>query len=205
MKSTSAIKPLSEAISGPIIKAYRAGGFGLVFVFIGTLLLLVALFFGGGLIGDVIGILGCLMILTVLYLFYFQSIKPLKDINERIQRNQELIDTVQETAIQMTDLAYDLQALAFKHADEVAHLITQSRQTLQMLSNVPGIGKLADNKYVVKAEDLSASIVKTTGSAKSTIEDIKTALVESNPALLKKYLKQVEELDLMTKELLKKD
>jgi hypothetical protein len=35
--SAENVKPLSEAISSPILKAYKAGGYGLVFVFIGTL------------------------------------------------------------------------------------------------------------------------------------------------------------------------
>lgn len=63
---------------------------------------------------------------------------------------------------------------------------------------------MAYNKYVVKAEDLSKSTVMTTVSAKSVIEDVKTALVNSDPALLKKYLIQVQELDPRAKDLLQK-
>jgi hypothetical protein len=47
-----------------------------------------------------------------------------------------------------------------------------------MLSIIPGveqINKIADNRYVLKAENLSKSIVLTTTTVKTVIEDIKTA------------------------------
>lgn len=205
------VKNLSEAISAPIIDSYKAGGLGLVFAFLGTLLLLIALFSGKGVYGYIFGILGSLMILAVLCLFYFRDIKKLKDINDSIEKNKELIDNVQEAAIQMTDLAYGLQSLAFKHANEIASMLTLIRQKLKefrsipLVSNIPGVDKvceLAENQYVLKAEDLSALIVKTTSAAKSTIEDIKISLVESDPKLLKKYLNQIEEMGHKINELL---
>lgn len=58
------------------------------------------------------------MILTVLYLFYFQDIKKLKELHTSIRQNQALVDKVQATAIQMTDLAYVAQALTFKSANK---------------------------------------------------------------------------------------
>lgn len=213
MNKVPDIKPLSEALSEPLVKAYKVGGYGLVFVFAGTMLLLVALFFGEGILRYFVGVLGALMILAVLGLFYFQDIKKLVDVNENIQKNQELIDTVQETAIQVTDLAYTLQALAFKNADEIATVLTQVRSRVKdvaaipLLSNIPGveqIGKIVDNRYVVKAEDLSKSIVATTATTKTVIEDVKTALIQSNPTQLKKYLDNLKRMDIAAKKLLEK-
>jgi type II secretory pathway component PulJ len=213
MNKVPDMKPLSEALSEPLVKAYKVGGYGLVFVFAGTMLLLVALFFGEGILRYFVGMLGALMILAVLGLFYFQDIKKLVDVNRNIQKNQELINTVQETAIQMTDLAYTLQALAFKNADELATALTQVRSSakditaIPLLSNIPGveqISKIADNCYVVKAEDLSKSIVSTTATAKTVIEDVKTALVQSDPTQLKKYLDRLKRMDLEAKRLLEK-
>jgi len=213
MNKVPDIKPLSEALSEPLVKAYKVGGYGLVFVFAGTMLLLVALFFGEGILRYFVGVLGALMILAVLGLFYFQDIKKLVDANKNIQKNQELIDTVQETAIQMTDLAYTLQALAFKNADEIATVLTQVRSRVKdvaaipLLSNIPGveqIGKIVDNRYVVKVEDLSKSIVATTATTKTVIEDVKTALIQSNPIQLKKYLDSLKRMDIAAKKLLEK-
>lgn len=209
----SEVKPLSDALSEPLVKAYKAGGYGLVFIFSGTILLLIALFSGEGILRYLVGIIGALMILAVLALFYFQDIKKLVDVNKNISKNEELINTVQETAIYMTDLAYTLQALAFKNADELATTLTEVRTTVKyvtsmpLLSSIPGvenIGKIADNCYVVKAEDLSKSIVATTTTAKTIIEDVKTALIKSNPTLLKKYLEQVKNMDLQAQKLLER-
>ena len=151
------------------------------------------------------------MIFLVLILFYFQDIKKLKQDSDSIDRNAELVDTIQQTAIEMTDLASHFQALAFKHANEVALLITQLRerlsqmQSLPLLSKIPGIEKIAaisENEHVVRASDLSASIVKSTESAKEIIQEVKISLVECDPKRLTKYLADLRELDKKTKMLL---
>lgn len=206
MHDISQIKPLSEAITAPLSGLYKAGGLALVLIFIGTLLLLVALFFGQGITTYLVGVPGALIIFMVLLRFYLRDIKKLHEVHRSIQKNGELIDTIQKTAIEMTDLASNLQALAFKHAEEVAELISAYRHVvLPLLSKIPSaskIGQLADNSYIVRVEDLSASIVKTTASTKHIIDDVKSALIEANPILLKKYLDQLQELDLKTEELL---
>jgi hypothetical protein len=137
MNKVPVVKPLSEALSEPLVKAYKVGGYGLVFVFAGTMLLLVALFFGDGILRYFLGALGALMILAVLGLFYFQDIKKHIDVNRNIQKNQELINTVQETAIEMTDLAYTLRALAFKNANELATALTQVRSSVKDVTATP--------------------------------------------------------------------
>jgi uncharacterized membrane protein YcjF (UPF0283 family) len=148
-KNTSEIIPLSDAISSPIIKAYKAGGLGLTFIFIGTFLLLAALFFHqGSWISYLSATLGTLMILAVLYLFYIKDIRQLQELSQKINRNKELIDTIQKAAIEMTDLSYELQALAFKYSNEVASELSQIRpivreiKDLPLISHLPGIDKL---------------------------------------------------------------
>jgi hypothetical protein len=69
---------------------------------------------------------------------------------------------------------------------------------------VEQISKIADNRYVVKAEDLSKSIVSTTATTKTIIEDVKTALVQSDPTQLKRYLDRLKRMDLEAKRLLEK-
>ena len=200
----NSIKPLSEAISIPIIKAYRVGGFGLVFIFIGTLLLLTAFLFNTNFVSYLSAGVGTLLILVVLLFFYFQSIRPLMQFSQTIQLNRATIDAVQTTAIQLTELISDLQSLAFKHAEEIASIISQLKEALQTINNIPGIAfipgaenikLLGESDYVLKTDELATSIIKLTKSAKNTIEEIKTALIQSNPELLAKYLSQLKDLD----------
>jgi hypothetical protein len=206
------VKPLAEVIGAPIFKAYKAGGVGLVLVCMGTLLLLAALFWGAGTLRYLLATVGTCLVLFVLVLFYFQDIHKLKQASESIESNRDLVDAIQQTAIDMTDLAYSLQSLAVRQADEVTFLINTFRERLRShnatshnTSSIPGIERMlefTDNLYIVQAENHSASIVITTESAKVIIEDIRNALIESNPTLLKRYLADLQELDTKTQALL---
>ncbi len=207
MKQVSSVKPLSQFISGPILKACKAGGYGLVFVFAGTILLLIALFLGEGIVRYIVGVTGAFTIVTVLVLLYLKIASIIK----HIDKIEELINTVQETAINITDFAYTLQNLAFKNAQELDTALTQVRANVEdvtsmpLLSSIPGIeqiGKIVDHPFIVKAEDLSKSIVATTATAKTVIEDVRTALVESDPARLKKELEQLQSMEIQVKTLL---
>jgi hypothetical protein len=42
------VKKLSDAVMGPLIKAYQIGGFGLAFLPLGALMMLTATFVAGG-------------------------------------------------------------------------------------------------------------------------------------------------------------
>lgn len=212
MASRSDVKPLAETIGAPILKAYKAGGVGLALVFTGTFLLLAALFLSAGALRSILATVGTCMVLCVLVLFYLQDIRKLKQASESIESNRDLVNAIQQTAIEMTDLAYNLQALAFKHADEVNFLINTFRERLRSnnsvshnTSSTPGVNRLVeftDNLYIVQVENHSDSVVSTTETAKVVIEDIRNALIESNPTLLKRYLAEMQELDTKTQALL---
>jgi hypothetical protein len=212
MKESSAVRPLSEALSEGITKVYTLGGLALTFVFAGTLLLIIGVIIGTGPVSYLIAGVGATLILVVVALFYQRDIKRLRDARRAVDTNAELIDAVQETAVNMTELAFHLQALAFKYADQIAVLITSQRERVRELAStpplslVPGVGLLADrlidNEYVVRASDLSAAIVKTTESAKTVIEEVNSALVKSDPTALKKYMREIRELDKKVTDLL---
>ena len=59
--------------------------------------------------------------------------------------------------------------------------------------------RLIDNEYTVRASDLSATIVKATGSAEEVIADVEKALAESDPTSLKRYMTQIQEFDAIIK------
>lgn len=205
MKESSVIRPLSEAVSVGISRVYRLGGLALTFVFAGTVLMIVGVILGTGPVSYIIAGVGATLIFAVVALFYQQDIKRLSEARRAVNTNAELIDAVQQTAIRMTDLASSLQSLAFKHADQIAALITSQRERVQEIANtpplslVPGVAQLADrlvdNEYVVLASDLSTAIVRTTEGAKTVIGEVNSALVRSDPVALRKYLGEISELD----------
>ncbi len=130
---------------------------------------------------------------TLIY-FYFKDLKKLIKTHESIRKNAELIDTIQQTALEMTELADSLQALVFKHASQV-------KQTIE---DIRLIGHIAETQGTRQAEALSPSIVKTTENVKFVIRDLKTALIESDAAGLNKYLAQVREYRTEIRDLLGK-
>jgi hypothetical protein len=105
MPSTPRVK-LSDAIGAPIVSAYKAGGLGLAFLTLGASLLLAAFRWNdkGVFTYFILGV-GTLLIFSTLTLFYFKDLKKLMNAHKGIQQNAELIDTIQQTALEMTELA----------------------------------------------------------------------------------------------------
>src|SRR5215475_8743767 len=159
MPSTPKVK-LSDAIGAPIVSAYKAGGLGLAFLTLGASLLLAAFRWNdrGVFTYFILGI-GTLLIFSTLTLFYFKDLKKLMNAHERIQQNAELIDTIQQTALEMTELADSLQALVFKHAAQV-------KQTIEALTpyvkGLPLVGPILETQGESLAKTLDPNIVKTT-------------------------------------------
>ena len=185
------IKPLSDAISKPITDAYKVGGLGLSFLTLGAILMLIAFFWNDKTILTyfIFGI-GTILIFATLAYFYFNDLRKLLKAQNAIQQNKELIDTIQQTAIEMTEFAYTLQALTFKHADQVSTVIQVVRPQIR---NLPIIGKYADSEAMTKVETLSSNIVYSAQKAKEVIVDLEKALINSDPNNLKKYLEQLHE------------
>jgi hypothetical protein len=224
------VKKLSEGISTPVLRAYKAGGYGLAFLTMGCLFLVIAAVFLNEWPRYLLASAGTVLIAPVLVLFYLQDIKKLGDLHRGIKGKKNMIDTVQTTAIEMTELASNLQAFAFKHANEVAEVMTsiskyvaittEVRDNLKdilhnpLLSKVPGVTqlkKIVDSEEIdiakdkmALARDLSQSIVTTTKASKQVIADIKRALIESNPEALKRYNVYIHKFNNDTTALLQK-
>ena len=209
------VKLLSEALSEPIVNTYKAGGLGLALLLIGTLLTLIAFFFGPSLFGYVILFVGVFLILVLVFLFYFQGIRPLQHGEGQIKKNEEIVNTVQASAMDMVDLARELNKLTLAHVGEVTALITQYQQVVEGILprvqqiatrfKVPGADKISEivnNKYVLKEKALLASILLTADKTKEILEEIKDALSQSDVELLKESQRQVKELIQNIRELL---
>lgn len=202
MNKSTNIKPLSDALSAPILSSYKAGGLGLAFLTLGALLMLIAFFWNdrGILTYFILGI-GTLLIFSTLAYFYFKDMRKLVTAKEKVHKNKELIDAIQQTALELTELAYVLQSLIFKHAEQVS---TSIQYIKPLIKDLPIIGQYAESQVMTNTELLSASIVETTENIKGVIEDLQKALTESDPKGLKKYLGQLQEYKLEVKKILGK-
>ena len=184
--SKEPIKLLSDAIFNPTTKAYKAGGLGLAFLSLGAFLMLVAFLLPGRGVGEyfLVGT-GFLLVALTCLLFLFKDVLPLFHLRQGIEENRELLDAVQTMALEVTELASELQSLAFKHATMVAAVLQQVRP---LVRNLPIVGRFADSDAVVRADSLSSAIVGYTNQAKSIISDVENALLKSDAGGLKKYI-----------------
>jgi hypothetical protein len=199
MPSTPKVK-LSDAIGAPIVSAYKAGGLGLAFLTLGASLLLAAFRWNDkGLFTYFILGVGTLLIFSTLTLFYFKDLKKLMNAHKGIQQNAELIDTIQKTALEMTELADSLQALVFKHAVQVKQAI---EAIAPLIKSLPILGPIVEAQGERLAKTLDPNIVKTTENIKYVIRDLKTALIESDPSSLNKYLEQLHQYRMEVRDLL---
>jgi hypothetical protein len=186
------LKPLSDAIFGPVTKAYKAGGLGLAFLGLGAFLMLAAFLLPDrGPLGYVIVVVGFILIALTCVLFLLKDVLPLFRLRRGIRENRELIDAVQAMALQVTEVASDLQSLAFKHASTVAAVMQQARP---LLRQVPVVGRFADSETVVRADSLSSAIVDYTTRAKGIIGDVEDALIRSDARRLRQYIGELREV-----------
>jgi hypothetical protein len=196
------VKSLSDAVMEPITKAYRVGGFGLAFLLLGALMMLAATFVSASTISYSLVLAGFILVVLPCYFFYVKEIRPISRMQEAVGKNAEMIDAVQDTAMSMTELALQLQTLAFKHADAVASTIEVVRPQIRA---IPVVGQIADHPMLVRTEGLSKTIVEITENIKEVVSDVQTALINSDPRGLKKYLRELEKLHNQVTSLLAQD
>jgi hypothetical protein len=184
--ATSNFRRFSDAISDPLVKTYRAGGFGLALLFIGAIFMLTAFFWTGPTVIQYIVLLtGALLTFFVLVYVYFKEFPRLRRARASVAANKEMIDAIQQSAIELTAIASDLQALAFKNASQIAEVLTVARPFLR---KIPLLGPVGDSEAMAKAEGLSRLIVNSTQNARQVVTDLQQALIEANPKYLKVHL-----------------
>jgi len=192
MASTAtSFKSLSDAATEPLRKAYLAGGFGLTLLTLGAILMLTAFFLNKrDLVTYTVLTTGVVLVLFTILYVYFKDLRRLVNAHASIKSNKDLIDAVQHTAVELTELASDMQALAFKHANEVSQVLVSVRP---ILANIPIVSKIVEGETFTKAAQLSTTIVETTQKTRKVIEDLRKALIESNPVYLKQYLADIQQ------------
>jgi hypothetical protein len=205
------LKPLSGAIADPLVITFRAGGWALALLFLGVLILLVAFFFGSGVGGFLIGLIGVSLLSFALWYIYIKDVRELVKAHKLCSDNKKLIDTVQQTAVLLTEMSFELQALAFKNSQQLSAVVNQVRQAIAGWDSFPLVGQLpgmshlvqiATSSVAIQVTDLSKVIVSINDSMNQVIGNTRTALVEAKPKLLEEYLEQLQQAHAGLKKLL---
>jgi len=183
-------KSVSDAISEPLIKAYRAGGLVLTVLTLGAILMLTAFFCERtGPIRYIVLIIGAILTFFTLAYVYLKEFPRVRRARASVNANKEMIDAIQQSAIELTELAIDLQSLALKNAEQIAGAL---ELVLPVIRGIPFVGQIADSEVVVKAEGLSHLIVTSTRNARKLISDLQRSLIEANAQYLKVHLEDLK-------------
>jgi hypothetical protein len=130
-----------------------------------------------------------------------------------IKDNQALMNSIQESAIQLTEICAELQTLAFKHSDKVRPLLKNVRDALRNVGEIPFLKKteiggkiaaLAESSKLQEIDDLSTAIVEGTQGAKKVIDDLRRALTTLDAEPIAAYSKQLTDIKIQLIELLKR-
>lgn len=193
-----AVTSLSDAIFGPIQKAYRLGGFALAFLGVGVLMMLVVFLSDRtDWRGKLLFAIGMLLVLATGVLFLLKDVLPLLRVQQRITENREFIDAVQRTAILLTTVLDSTQELAVENAERVTEAFEKIRPLVRAL---PAIGGLADSKVVVSTADTARQIVEIATKSRNVIADVREALIHSDPQPLRQYAADLAQLSAWLKE-----
>ncbi len=188
------VEMVSDSLSLGLSKIFRVGGLTLTFLYVGALLILVGALLPREGFSLLLAILGFLMIVAVGILFYVKEIRPVMRAQRLTKEKKKIIDAVQSAAIELTDLAKGLQALAFKNAEMVGSVVAQLEAIRPLVRLVPKLGGIVDSEPVKRTEELSRLIVETTRDAEQVIDDLRKALITSDPRLLTPYVKELRSL-----------
>jgi hypothetical protein len=195
------IKPLSDAVSEIVIKAYKAGGFALAILTLGAFLMLLAFFLRqpGPVRFIVLGVGVALEFFTLFYV-YVKELRRLVSGQGPLGRNKDMLDAIQRIGLELTALVLDLQALAFKHADQVERAIASLRPFLQGLSLAD---KLGAPDAMIQAHNISKTIVDSATTISTVITELEQALAASDPTSLGRYLDELQQYRQAVKAMLK--
>jgi hypothetical protein len=204
---------LGTAVLDPIINGYKAGGAALALILVGTILLLAAVAAGPSVPFYIAAGAGAVTILAILVRVYFFEFQDAKRMTKTIKDNQALMNSIQESAIQLTEICAELQTLAFKHSDKVRPLLKNVRDALRNVGEIPFLKKteiggkiaaLAESSKLQEIDDLSTAIVEGTQGAKKVIDDLRRALTTLDAEPIAAYSKQLTDIKIQLIELLKR-
>jgi hypothetical protein len=197
----TSVQRLSDAMSAPLLKVYRAGGYGLALLWLGSTLLVAANFTPDTLGKIALTVVGVLAIGAPGYLFYLKEIRPVGLAREAVEANRELIDQMQVVALSMSQIGLTMQALIYKHAASVDGLLSVSRSQLRSIP-IPAVKALAERPEVSNAHFFATAVLATSERLESVLSALNEAITTSDASRLREYLDDLETIKLEMKQLL---
>lgn len=191
---------LSEMIADPLVKVYKAGQLGLVFIFIGLLLTISAQMNADGKYSNITFILGIILISTSFILFLFLQIKNPISKTKNLDKGKEVVDNLQELSINFISLIGRLQTFSFKYINDIDVFISSGLPYIQKIPFIPEKIKSAG----LKAQEIQSSVVDFAEKSERVIKEVEEALVTSDIKKFQSYTNEIKKLNAQISTLLKK-
>jgi hypothetical protein len=185
------IQRLSDAMAAPLLKVYRAGGYGLTLLWLGAVFLMAANLVAGTFGKVVLSTVGALAIAVPGYLFYVKEIRPVGLARQAVEGNRELIDEMQDVALSMSQIGLTMQALIYKHAASVDALLTTSRGQLRAIP-IPAVKALAERPAISNAHSFATAVLATSERLESVLSALNEAITTSDATRLRQQLRDLE-------------
>jgi hypothetical protein len=188
MNNTEMTK-FSSKFADSISKLYKIGGLGLVFIFIGTLTMIIGFLFPTRSFSIPMFALGGLLLIVSFVLFIIiQYNGPIKT-RRLLKENEELLDSIQELSLRLIKLTYNLQSYCFKNIEKITTVIDSISPLVK-----PFLGDKAQ-KVVVKMESISKGIVEYSEETEKIISEVQTAIENGDFKKLKHYSDEITNLN----------
>jgi|GEM_PF-3464202 len=191
---------LSDAIANPLIKVYQAGKLGLVFIFIGLVMVTTAEIKGKDAFSIPTFWIGIVLLLFSFIIFLLQQINNPILKKDNIDIGKDAIDNIQELSINLLVLTGRVQSFSLKYVNDIYAFVSSGLPYLEKIPFIPDNIKKAG----INAKNINDSIIDFSTRSEALIKEIKDALIKSDIKKLKQYLKDVKNMNDQINILLKK-
>lgn len=182
------IVPISGALSKPMERLFKVGGFALAFGFAGLFLMVFANVSDGQLRIPIF-IVGCLLTLSCLAFFVYTNLKA-KNATRSLKEDLPLLDALQSTAYQVAEVASVTQSFAFKHLAKIQRAV---EVVAPMVESLPVVGPAAKKAGLTSSAKVSSVIVAATETTKETVLHLQEAIRKGDLREIQKYGKQLDQ------------
>lgn len=187
----------SEKILGVIVTGWDKGREALVFLLIGTASIIGAFWLvilDRELLAIAFLLIGLITIGIVGYKFYFDAVVPARVASQNIERNSELIDSIQDAAITLTELITLLNDYALSNADSIVTVVDNAKGAL---SRLPGGQLIANSEYFTKGDNLARGIRRIAAGSRDVVKEVQDSIAKADVKKITTHianLKQVREM-----------
>jgi hypothetical protein len=188
---------LSEKVLGSVITAWKIGREALTLLVIGTVTILLAFWLAmvekqGMAIAFLLA--GCAIIGVVAYKFYTDAVIPVVKASKDIKQNAQLMDAVQDAALELTSIIQQLNDYALVNADQIVSAVDQARVVLNLL---PGGAKILELEYFKKGERFARGIRSVAAGAVKVTADIQASVTKADAGKIAKHVRELNRVKVL--------